>query len=357
MGKMKKGKLNFLCAGISPGRLPKGDVEGLLISTASDCKNSKSIQRSKDMIGAAKPKHLMIDSGGFQIFLAEKREVPMTFDPELPLTVTKKSLNLAPRHVVEKAIQMGAGSMVALDFPIRKLKGPVEREREFQKKLPYNVRWAIETAELRKKHCPDISLFIPIQAYNLIQFEEFCEKIKGIDFDGFSLPVRNMSMQDIAMFLLKIHKMGIKKVHILGSSSLPVMSVCAYMSQRFFDSVSFDATTWRISAQYGNFINPKDLANKRLDKDGSYDPQIDCQCQACKGKALGQIAALDKKERMKILLTHNYQAIQDLCKEFGEASFDLQYLEKRLSGSKRRDIKKILRCMSEIETMCLSDEY
>jgi hypothetical protein len=288
--------------------------------------------------------------------LAEKNGKAMTFDPERPLTITIICFNLAPRHVVEKAIEMKADSMVALDYPIRKLKDPKAQRKEFCKKLPQNVAWAIETAELRKKHCPDISLFIPVQAYNLKQFEEFYEKIKGIDFDGFSLPVRNMSMKDIVMFLLKMHEWGVKKVHILGSSSLPVISVCAYMSQRFFDGVSFDATTWRISAQYGRFIRPDDLSHKTLNNIGSYDPQLRCQCQSCNGINLGQIAVLDRKERMKILMTHNYLAIQNLCKEFGEAPVDLQYLEKRLAGSKRSDIKKILRNMSEIETMCLPDK-
>ena len=352
MKQKKKSKLHFLCAGTSSGRLPKAEIEGLLISTASDCKNPKSIQRTKDMIGAAKPKHLMIDSGGFQIFMAEKQEVPMTFDPEQPLKVTKKSLNLAPGHVIEKAIEMNADSMIALDFPIRKLKDPIAREREFRKKLPYNVRWAIETAELRKKHCPCIRLFIPVQAYNIPQFEEFYEKIKGIDFDGFSLPVRNMSMEDIAMFLLKMHELGITKVHILGSSSLPTITVCAYMTQRFFDWVSFDATTWRKYAQYGTFMQAGDLSSKRLNKIKSCDAQISCQCKSCKGRTLGQIAALERKESTKILVTHNFIAIQNLTKEFGEAIFDLQYLEKRLSKSNRRDIKKILYCMSEIECMC-----
>lgn len=352
----KKNNLHFLCADVSSGRLPNTQVEGLLISTGSDCTTPKKIQDAKRMIEIAKPKHLMNDSGGYQIYLAEKNNKAMTFDPERPLMITTKCFNLAPRHVIEKAIEMKPDSMVALDYPIRKLKDPKAQKKEFQKKLPQNVAWAIETAELRKKHCPDISLFIPVQAYNLKQFEEFYERIKGIDFDGFSLPVRNMSMKDIAMFLLKMHEWGVKKVHILGSSSLPVISVCVYMSQRFFDGVSFDATTWRISAQYGRFIQPDDLSHKSLNKTGSFDPEFSCPCQSCNGMNLGQISSLDRKERMKILVTHNYLAVQNLSKEFGKAPVDAQYLKKRLAGSKRRDIKKILRDMSEIEEMCQSDE-
>ncbi|MFZ4440996.1 MAG: hypothetical protein ACOYOS_21500 [Syntrophales bacterium] len=276
----------------------------------------------------------------------------MTFDSEQPMRITKKYFNIAPCHVVETAIEMKANSMVALDFPIRKIKDPVEREREFRKKLGYNVSWAIETAKLRKELCPNIDLFIPVQAYNLEQFDEFYAKIRGVDFDGFSLPVRNMSMLDIAAFLFKMHTWGIRKVHILGSTSLPVIIVCAYMSKRFFDFVSFDATTWRASAQYGVFLQPSDLSSKKLNKVRSCGSGHKCHCSACKGKTLCQIAALGRKETMTILMTHNYLAIENLCKEFEKEPVHLDFLRKRFKNSNRRDIPKILCSMSEIEAMC-----
>ncbi len=352
MKKKNKRKLWFLCAGTSDGRLPKDRVNGLLISAGSDCKNARSIQNAKAMIKVVKPKHLKIDSGGFQIFSSEQKGVPMTFDPRKPLIVSKKALNIAPCHVVERAIEIKADSMVALDFPIRKIKDSHEQNREFRKKLKYNVKWAIKTAALRKALCPEIDLYVPVQAYNLLQFKEFCKKIKGIDFDGFSLPVRNMTMLNIAMFLLEIHQMGIRKVHILGSSSLPVMSVCAYMSQKFFDWVSFDATTWRISAQYGGFINPKDLTTIQLNKPLSYDPLYKCSCRSCAGRTLRQIANIDKKERIKMLMTHNYIAVKNLCNMFEKTSISSRYLKRHLNGSRRSDKSRILQHMSEIEKMC-----
>jgi len=352
----KRKDLWFLCAGASDGRLPKARVTGLLISAGYDCRTPRAVQRTKAMIKEARLKHLMVDSGGFQILCAEKRGISMTFNPEQPLRITRKSLNLAPRHVVEMAMEMNANSMVALDFPIRKIRDPDERQREFQMKLKHNVPWARETAKLRKKLCPEIDLFIPVQAYDLDQFETFYSKIKGIDFTGFSLPVRNMSMKDIAAFLLRMHALGIRKCHVLGSSSLPVISVCAYMSGRYFDWVSFDATSWRISAQHDTFIRPHDLSTIRLKNVGSYDQKHVCPCKPCAGRSLKRIFALEKEERMKILIAHNYLAIKGLCEEFGRAQVDTRYLRKRLEGSKRSDINKIIRCMSEIETMCVIEK-
>jgi hypothetical protein len=69
----KKNNMHYLCAGISSGRSPNAEVEGLLISTASDCKNPGAIQKTKEMIANNRPKHLLNDSGGYQIHLAEKK--------------------------------------------------------------------------------------------------------------------------------------------------------------------------------------------------------------------------------------------------------------------------------------------
>lgn len=347
----RKGKLVYLCAGISNGRSPDS-VEGLLISTACDCRTPGTIQNAKALIVDKETEDIMLDSGGYQLHIAEKKGIPVTSNPDEPLRVTEKNINIVPRHVCESAIEMGANSMVALDFPIRKIKDPIAQEKEFRNKLPCNVEWAIETAALRMELCPNIGLFIPVQTYNLKQLEEFYEKIRHIEFDGLSVPVRNMTMTALAGFLFKIHKWGINKVHILGSASLPNMSVCAYMSQRFFDWVSFDATTWRIGAQFGQFIHPDDLSSKKLTKAESYDPRYMCPCRFCKGRSLGMIAEMDRKKRMTLLMNHNHLAIDNLCKKFDKASFDYRYLEKYLKNSKRKDIKKILRAMSEIEKMC-----
>ena len=108
----------------------------------------------------------------------------------------------------------------------------------------------------------------------------------------------------------------------------------------------------------GSFLGKDvDLSYKKLKKSGSYDKNFRCHCQSCRGMTLGEIAALDRKDRMKILLTHNYLAVQNICKQFGDASFDRKYLEKHLRQSKRRDIQRILKCMSEIEELCSTNNH
>lgn len=347
----KQKKLRFLCAGAGDGQLKSTTMKGVLFSTMNEGRNELKISATNELIKVLRPKHVMIDSGGYQIYSAEQKKIPMTFDPKSPLKNSRRYFNLAPEHVVNSAIKMKADSMVALDFPIRKIRNQDDQEIEFKRKLPQNVSWALKTARLRKKFCPNIELFIPVQAYNLKQFEIFYKKIKKVDFDGFSLPVRNMSILDIATFLLKMYEWGIRKVHILGSSSLSVISLCAYMS-RFFDWISFDSTTWRISAYHGIFLLPHDLSIQRLTKEWSYDHSYCCQCNSCQGRTLAHLAVLDRKERKKVLMAHNYIVIQNLTDRLGKANFDSKYLRKILSGSKRSDVEKIIRNISAVENLC-----
>jgi len=103
MGIKTTRNLWFLCAGASNNKLPEVDVEGLLISAGYDVKNEGLIQKTRQMIMQGKPEHLMIDCG-YQLFCAEKNGTRMSFDPALPLLATKKILNVAPLHVVEKSI-------------------------------------------------------------------------------------------------------------------------------------------------------------------------------------------------------------------------------------------------------------
>ena len=71
---------------------------------------------------------------------------------------------------------------MSLDFPIRKLEDPEDQEFEFNRKLGFNSRWAIETSELRDKFCPEVKLFVPIQAYNLNQLHLFMKLIQEVNF-------------------------------------------------------------------------------------------------------------------------------------------------------------------------------
>ena len=344
-------KLLYVCAGAKTELLPDADIESLLLSTASNFGTEGNTKKAEALIQAVHPGLLMLDSGGYQILSTEQQGVVMTFDAEQPLRCTRRYLNIAPLHVVQTAMEIKADCMIALDFPVRKLKGADECEREFREKIDRNVAWAIETAALRKEMCPDIEFLIPVQAYNLRQFEEFYRRIMHVDCDGLSLPVRNLSMVEIAQFFREMHGIGIRNVHILGSSSLPTIIVCAYMS-RLFDRITFDSTSWRMSAQWGEFINPEDLTYTRLTDASVSNRHARCFCAGCQGRTLDDIAKLERQKQTTALINHNYLAIQNLTRKFEKASVSMDFVKRFLAESRRGDKQRILRSMEEIETIC-----
>jgi hypothetical protein len=112
-----------------------------------------------------------------------------------------------------------------------------------RKKLKFNVKWAVQTAKLREEYCPEVGLFIPFQGYTLNHLDIFFRFIQEIHFDGISIPVRNLNLKDISLFLIRFYQMGIKRVHLLGTSSFYRMALCAYMARHYFEWVSLDSTS------------------------------------------------------------------------------------------------------------------
>jgi len=57
---------------------------------------------------------------------------------------------------------------------------------------------------------------MPIQCYSVEQFDRFMNLIRGTEFDGLSMPVRNLNLRGISDFLMRFHELGVRKVHLLG---------------------------------------------------------------------------------------------------------------------------------------------
>ncbi|MGC9329803.1 MAG: hypothetical protein ACP5I1_19365, partial [Candidatus Hinthialibacter sp.] len=173
----------------------------------------------------------MIDSGGFQLLNAELKGKPIQSDPNKPMQF-KDAINLAPKHVIETSILCNAQFVIGLNIPIQKInaKNTLLREREFKNKLQKNVCWSQEMCRLRKQYCPYINLLIPIQCYNINQFYEFVFQLDGFDFDGFSLPCRNMNLNEIADFMLHIYLLGFRSIHFMGVAAYSAIALAAYLA-------------------------------------------------------------------------------------------------------------------------------
>ena len=145
---------------------------------------------------------------------------------------------------MEFASTLKADIVIGLDFPVGKFKTAAEREMEFYKKLPLNVRWAHESATWKRILCPEAQLFQPIQAYNLKHLDIFFSRIAGLQYDGVAIPVREAKFHEIALFLTNFYQRGINRVHLLGTASFLKIAMAAFMAHNMFAWVSMDAATW-----------------------------------------------------------------------------------------------------------------
>ena len=348
------GKLVIFCAGTDIGILPAKKVTSILVNPFDNAMNQKAIRETLAMFAYAGTENRFLDSGGYQIYKAEEQGKVMTFDPNSPLIESEDRINISPNHVVETACQLHPQMMTALDFPVRKLKDKTEREKEFLSKLGFNIKWATEASLLRARHCPQVQLFLPIQCYDLDQFELFKRSIGDIIYDGFSTPLRNMELDEIALLLVRFYQLGTKKVHLLGSTSFFVIVLSAFFARHLFDWISLDATSWRLAAEKAQaYFNPFDLSPENLKDNVLIDESIRmiCQCPFCENRTFTYIKTLPYTDKLALLRSHNFYVIEKAGEDLYENASDLLRFEKflRRRSPRIKDINNLIRCLSIID--------
>lgn len=348
-------RLVFFCAGVRKETLPATRVKNILINVIDNAENEKAINNTRIIFKRAGTETSMLDSGGYQIHVAEKQNKKMTFDSCMPLMRSDQGINISPLHVVEAACKLQPTIVTALDCPLRWLSDRTNQEQEFLRKLGFNMTWALETASLREKYCPDIQLFIPVQCYNLNQFEIFENSISHIRHDGLSLPIRNLRLPEIALFFFRFYQVGIRKVHILGTSSFFVTALAAFFARHFFEWVSFDSTTWRESALHEIYLNPLDLSPERIGQDVLIDEGLSmhCQCPFCVNTTFTFIKNLPYTEKVDLLRNHNFYVIEKATEELFANAGNLSNLEKFLKNRspKNKEIDELIECLSVIDLL------
>jgi hypothetical protein len=287
------------------------------------------------MYRMAKPKYFMLDSSGYQVLQAEKKSKRMSFNPDLPPKFTKHELNIASKHVMESVLDFQPympDIVIGLDFPIKELKYVESPEAEFLYKLGYNVPLTIQSAVWWKELCPETKFFIPIQCYDLDQFNIFWDRVGGLDHDGISMPIRHIGIPELALFLVKFYQLGIRRVHLLGTSKFFAIALCAYMARHVFEWVSIDASSWRKAADKAECFNPYDLSREKLGSrviinQGS---ENDCPCPFCSGKSFNDIKNLELADKCSLLREHNWWVLEKAFRDLYDHSADIIQLEEFL---------------------------
>jgi len=346
--------VNF-CAGASFDDLPGKYVDAILFNAPNAFATDKRKEDTRRLMEKSQASKVMLDSGGFQLLNAEGKEKKISFDSTRPLKNSGKLLNLTPGHVVQAACELNPDIMVALDFPIKTISDPKGQEEEFRKKLLYNTSWAQKTAELRHKLCPHIALFIPLQAYTIKQMDCFLESIKDTQFDGISMPTRNLSLSTLTVFLTRLYQMGIKNVHLLGVAAFFKLAIAAYMARHFFEWVSIDSTSWKVKARYNEYADPDNLSAHYSKPGAIIDGSItnDCPCPWCQGRSFTYIQRLPYSDRALMLKCHNYwvlnKAMADLYDNARTVVDLIGYLEKK--GNRAKDIEELGRALSLVDAL------
>ena len=351
---------NYFCAGSEMKDLPGGTVENLFLSAVTAGKTETQIRNSMELSECSKSVNKIVDSGGSTLGIAEKDALKKRI--VLPLNHFITDLNLSPKYVVKTATRLGATEFVALDFPIQEV--PVsEREAEFKRKLAYNLPWAIETAELREKYCPQIGLLIPVQCFTLQQLDGFLDGIKDLSFSGLAMPTRAATLTEVALFLHRFWQAGIRRVHLLGVSHFLMLALSGYMARHYFDEFSVDSTTWRKQGSKDIYMNPHNLTKIVLDEHTQIDPKIkmDCGCPWCRNKTFSYVKHLPRPDRCQFLFCHNFFVISRMCETLYQHAGSIDelamFIETRASSGQRQRVKGVdevqdlIAALSVIETL------
>ncbi|BBO72613.1 hypothetical protein DSCW_00300 [Desulfosarcina widdelii] len=332
------GKLVNFVAGAELNKRPD-KANAYLINVPEHGSTPRRIEKAVSLHQDVQPEYLMVDSGGYQLLTAEKKGWKITHDPDQKLIYKiGKEINLAPKHVMEVASKLGADIVIGLDFPVGKFKTTAERDKEFFKKLPFNVCRAHESATWKRMLCPDALLFLPFQGYITKHIDVFFSQIAGLQYDGMAIPVREIKLHELALFFTRFYQREINRVHLLGTISLLKIAMAAFMARGMFDWVSLDAATWNKAAFYCGFMSPKNLTRVDLRRSVKLDPGIfnDCPCRYCQGRSFSEIQSLPNKEKFELLRQHNWWSIDKIVSDLWANSTDLIQLERFL---KDRDVK------------------
>jgi hypothetical protein len=350
------GSLVYFCAGADANNLPKSPIDALLINALDHGSTPRKIQDAQRMCRRANQRHLLGDSSGFQILMGEEKGKLMTFDPDQPMKNTAKFLNISPQQVMEANAIHQPDIVIGLDWPIRKFESEVQKQLEFYDKLRFNVPWAFESFAWKNALVPHAQYFQPLQCYSLDHLGIFLNDIRGVDFDGLSMPIRTLKPAELALFLVSFYQRGIKRVHLLGTSSFPVIAMCAYAAWNMFEWVSLDSTTWRFAADKVSFINPLDLSRTDL------RPSIDipenslniCSCPFCSGRSFQSIQTLaPRRDKVRLLREHNWLAIANVVADLYANGDTIPNLEKALRFRCRdhRKVNSLVKILSVVDAL------
>lgn len=342
----------------NPGDSPICNTGGCLLNLIDDCGSEFKIRDTKRRINATKPDFTILDNGGYNRHQKEKKGIPALSDERKPL-IYKGMLNPMPIHLVQAAAKIQPDVIIASDYPVLDIKETEGQEVEFKKKLPHNVKWAIQTADLVEQHCLDVLVYVAFQGYSVKHIDTFFEAIGSIRIHGVSMPIRGQSLGQTALFLIKFWQMGFRNLHLLGTAALFPMALAAYFARHFFEFVSLDSSGFKIAASHSEYKNSHNLASVHVGEDVIIDPEVymDCTCPGCRGRSFSYYQNLPYPFRRVWLCTHNFNAIENMGQELLKNATSVNSMIKflRTKSNRIKKIEQLHRVLVLVETFKNAD--
>jgi queuine/archaeosine tRNA-ribosyltransferase len=324
----------------------------LMINVPEHCLNPGDIERTRLLNQMVRPAYEIQDSGGFQILQEELKALSEEQNRKpVKLSLAEK---LHPSVIAGAAARMNPTVMIALDKPVQNPKDPQEREAEFKSKFDFNVAGTIDTFKEWKKQCPQVAFFVPFQGFELSHLHKFLEAVKGISFHGFCMPLRNMTIYETGLFLARFWQLGVKNVHMLGSSKFFSIALAAYEAKNRFAWLSLDSQTWHSAARHSEYLSPYDLTRITVTQDAIIPEgtELNCQCPFCRGRTFAYIKHLPYDVKRVLLSGHNHavieKAFKDLCAHAGDIRTLVAFVDSRARNKKR--VQELYDTLCLIET-------
>jgi len=310
--------------------LPSKKKLPILVALPDALRSSKS--RNDTLELAKHSEEFRLDSGGRQRFLATQghhsKYKHCTSESDKPI-VSGNTLNLHISHFKEAIDLFKPAWVVGLDAPIRPSKNPREQEKRFKESLDINFKWAAETIALRDKYFPQTKVVLPLQCQCVENLRYYWQLIKNLNCNGVALPMRCFKNDGLLIdFLMAIYDLGICDAHLLGSCRFGAICISAYLANNnFFNTISMDSGTWRLSADKGKLVVPYDLREVHIDDKKTLQERTRKLPTSWQKKITNVLIHAGGRKEHKALREFNYNSIDSTIKDIEKHSaspFEMQ---------------------------------
>lgn len=278
------------------------------------------------------------DSGGYQLYRYQNHKTKKCIVVSAVGNRTRsKYIVIDPIDLCRKYGQLQIKCGFTLDRPL----SDDASNRDFLKYLGDSFNWAEIMFEQRSTLCPSTELFIPLQYSSVDQLHHYFQKMDTLKPNGYAFPVRGSFdlkwLMWITFTLSYLHSMGVKKVHMLGSTRKEIIYVGAVaLGLKMFEQVSFDSTSWNtlLFDKRPKHFAPDTLKARYINKDDSIEIIIP---EPIAKQIIASKKDLDRKLKEQLIMLHNAFAITRYTQRMEAMAQDINAFQEFI---KSQDIPK-----------------